>query len=329
MTNLNDALAARCASFAKSSTTLGNGVAVSPEQLLERDASLGLSAPSLWSPNRHCRMIKARDGWLAVSLARDDDMRAVPAWTGCALDTDPWAAISDYVAHTGVETALADALMLHLPVSRLGEASAPPRPRLRPAPARAERRLKAVDLSALWAGPLCGGLLAQSGVDVLRVESPTRPDPTAISAPMLHARMNGQKRSTTLALSAPSLRDEIAAADVLITSGRPHALARHGLDEAGVFRLNPNLIWVAITAHGWHGAGAMRVGFGDDCAAGGGLVKWQKGIPHFIGDALADPLTGLEAAIAVADALGRGEAGLLNIALAHTAADYATRLGLR
>ena len=46
--------------------------------------------------------------------------------------------------------------------------------------------------------------------------------------------------------------------------------------------------------------------------------------PVFIGDAIADPLTGLAATRAVLDALGRGGGEIVEIALAEVAASYAT-----
>lgn len=328
MTRLLEAIYDTAAQFEAASRTLGRAVSVEPSTLLERDTSIGLTPPGLWSPNRHCRMVKAQDGWLAVSLARDDDVQSIPAWTGCALDADPWDAVMAYLARTQCAVALEAAHLLHLPVSQLCEAGAPQHPRLSPVH-RADRVLKAVDLSALWAGPLCGGLLASAGVQVTRIESPTRPDPTPVTAPALHHRLNSQKQRLTLTLDDPLLADLIAGADILITSGRPHALARRSLSEAPLFARNPALLWVAITAHGWCGAAAMRTGFGDDCAAAGGLVAWQEEAPHFMGDALADPLTGLEAALAVARAVEAGEAGLIDTALAPTAAQYANRIGMR
>ena len=54
-----------------------------------------------------------------------------------------------------------------------------------------------------------------------------------------------------------------------------------------MFTLNPDLLWIAITGHGWAGAAGLRIGFGDDCAAAGGLVEWHNDIPRFMGDALA------------------------------------------
>jgi crotonobetainyl-CoA:carnitine CoA-transferase CaiB-like acyl-CoA transferase len=108
-----------------------------------------------------------------------------------------------------------------------------------------------------------------------------------------------------MALDTPELLALISDARVLITSGRPHALAKHGLDEQRLFAINPGLLWIVITAHGWHGDAAMRVGFGD---------------------ALADPLTGLTAATLALEALASKRCGLLDVPLAPTAASFAAAL---
>ena len=66
-----------------------------------------------------------------------------------------------------------------------------------------------------------------------------------------------------------------------------------------------------------------RVGFGDDAAAGGGLVVWAHSTPAFCADAVADPLTGMTAAHACLEALGRGGRWLLDVSLAGVAAGLA------
>ena len=48
-----------------------------------------------------------------------------------------------------------------------------------------------------------------------------------------------------------------------------------------------------------------------------------------MGDALADPLTGLDAATSALEALVQGQSGLIDAALAPTAASFAQRIGLR
>lgn len=289
------------------------GFDLSPQQVLSRDVPGGLVAPGRFSANRHCGLIRARDGWIALNLAREDDRDCIPALTGCG--GDPWQAVARAAAQTTAAAFRDRAIELQLPVAIVGEASP-----LELAPPRSMRPVRRVlDMSALWAGPLCAALLARTGAAVLRIESVGRPDPVPVASPQLDALINAGKARLALDLRLAAdrhvLLERIAASDVLITSARPHALARLGI-VPGRF---PDLTWVAITGHGFIGAAAQRVGFGDDCAAAGGLCRDRDGAPEFAGDALADPLTGVEAARAVL----AGRRGLIDMAMARVAAAYA------
>jgi len=330
MPQLIDLLAEDGEELCRAASAIGGKIEFCPHQALERDTNFELQAPSQWSPNGNCRLIKAQSGWFAANLAREDDRLAVPAWTGSAPGTDPWDALVQAAAARDVEEMVAAGLELHLPVSRVYETAPLPSPVTRAATGVQRRaRPKVVDLSALWAGPYCGGLLAQTGMDVTRIESTTRPDPTPDTSPLLDQHINGGKMRVWLPPDDALVSQLIVDSDILITSARKHSLARLGLSEDRLFELNPGLIWVAITAHGWSGEGEMRVGFGDDCAAAGGLVTWQNGHPNFMGDALADPLAGIAAATIAMQMLSEGQGGLVDIALARTAAQMAARLGLR
>jgi crotonobetainyl-CoA:carnitine CoA-transferase CaiB-like acyl-CoA transferase len=98
-------------------------------------------------------------------------------------------------------------------------------------------------------------------------------------------------------------------AGIVIESSRPRALARFGLDAAAAAASGTT--WVSITAYG---RASNRVGFGDDVAAGAGLVAGDvDGTPLFVGDAIADPLTGLTAAVLAATAPSGGS--LLDISM--------------
>lgn len=289
------------------------GLGLAPAELLTRDAPGWLAAPGRVSANGTCRLLEAQDGWAALNLARSDDLDLIPALTGST--GDPWDAVAAFVRTYRAAEFRDRAAELQLPVAVVGEAApqalAPPGGQVVPH--------KVVDLSALWAGPLCAGLLARAGAQVVRIESAGRPDPTPLGSPLLDARLNAgkQRRSLDLRMATgrAALMDELADADVLVTSARAAALARLGLVPEAM----PHLTWVAITAHGFTGAGATRVGFGDDCAAAGGLVQWEQDEPRFLGDALADPLTGLEAALAVL----AGQHGLIDMAMARVATAYA------
>jgi CoA-transferase family III len=326
---LADVIADEARVVTKLAKELGADIAIDPVQLLRRD--IALQPPTHWSPNRYCQIVETADGWIAVNLAREDDRDAVPAWLECDAEAEPWDAVVEIAKQRTADDLIERAILLGMPVAAVGDTIADNALRLTAA-GKTQKHLSdmtVVDLSALWAGPLCGGLLAELGMVITKFEDPNRPDPTRNSTPEHHRRINGGKRSVSISVSDPALLDRIADADVLITSARPHALARLGLTPDGLFARNPGLIWVAITAHGFSGPNAMRVGFGDDCAAAGGLVSWNDGKPSFLGDALADPLTGLHAARRVLEHAAAGRSGLIDVALAPTAADFAQQAGLR
>jgi crotonobetainyl-CoA:carnitine CoA-transferase CaiB-like acyl-CoA transferase len=188
--------------------------------------------------------------------------------------------------------------------------------------------MKVLDLSALWAGPLCGAVFAEMGASVIKAEIVSRPDSTRIFMPEFFRRLNGRKTDLRLDFSKARdqtrLHDEILESDVVITSSRPRAFASWGLSPETVFAANPNLVWVAITGYGWTGDDALRVAFGDDAAAAGGLLHWsQEGLPEFLGDALADPVTGMVAAAAALRSILAGGGVLIDAALARCAAEAA------
>jgi hypothetical protein len=68
------------------------------------------------------------------------------------------------------------------------------------------------------------------------------------------------------------------------------------------------------------GAGANRVGFGDDTAVAGGLIDASGLKPKTLGDAIADPLTGMAAAAAALFALSTSTSWMLDVALSRVAA---------
>jgi crotonobetainyl-CoA:carnitine CoA-transferase CaiB-like acyl-CoA transferase len=200
--------------------------------------------------------------------------------------------------------------------TRLGQA--PPRP-------DASSTL-VIDLSALWAGPLCGDLLAGSGATVIKVESTQRPDGARRGARAFYDLLNGRKRSVALDLQTSRgvgiLRALVGRADVVIEASRPRALAQFGLDarDAVAVAGGPQ-VWVSITGYGRSGEDANRVAFGDDAAAAGGLVTHTENGPLFCADAVADPLTGLTAADACLDKLSSGGRWLLDISMAAVSAE--------
>lgn len=319
-------MAARIAGL---SAGFGRRVCVDEAQVANRSAFMALKPPGLWSPNRSCRMVQAADGWIAVNLPREADLWMVPAWIGCRLEAAPWPAIRRRARTRPWRDLVEGAALLGLPVSGVGETGVPAADsgliRIGPGAARRPRPVSVLDLSSLWAGPLCGALLAEAGFEVTKLESLGRPDVLRDSAPAMFDQLNGAKTQARLDFASASdrarLADLFASADVVITSARPRAFDQLGLAPERVFIANPGLVWVAVTGHGWTGPGAERVAFGDDAAAAGGLVRWTHGgEPRFLGDALADPLTGLFAALGALRGLDQGGGVLVDAAMAPTSA---------
>ncbi|MGF2947543.1 CoA transferase [Mycobacterium sp. Lab-001] len=306
--------------------TAHTGVAVDAAGLLTgRAALLGLARGGRVSAGGATRLLSARDGWCALTLSRPADVGAVPALLQADdVAGDPWPVLAQWAATRPASELTERAALLDIPASRLGEA-APAPPRIRRAgpraPARGVPGLLVADLSSMWAGPLCGQVLARSGATVVKVESPGRPDGTRAGSRAFFDWINGGKLSYAVDFdsAAGELRELLGAADVVIEGSRPAALVRRGLGP-GQVAPRAGRIWLQISGYDEQ---PERPAFGDDAAVGGGLVGGGPAGPVFCADAIADPLTGLEAAAAVTESLGRGGGELIRVSMAGIAATYA------
>lgn len=304
------------------------GVDVDAAMLLAgRAGLLGFGRGGRMSAGGASRLFAARDGWCALTLSRSDDVDAVPALIEAAeAPADPWRAFESWAAGRGAAGVTERARLLGLPAAMLGEAGATPVAPRRIGDRTASRGLSGllvVDMSSMWAGPLCGQLLVRAGAVVVKVESRARPDGTRSGPAAFFDWMNSGKLSYAVDFDDPTrLRALLEVADVVLESSRPAALRHRGLgveDVAG----KPGRVWLRITGHGADGDHANWVAFGDDAAVAGGLVGVGADGPVFCADAIADPLTGLQAALLVAESLARGGGEVLDVAMAGIAAAYA------
>ena len=298
------------------------------ELLTGRAALLGLAPRGRVSAGGATHLMPAVDGWCALTLARDDDVAAVPALLECdAVGDDPWPEILRWAATRPAAAVVARARLLGLPSAVAGETSAQP-PRVvgcgvATVP-RTGQGLLVADLTSMWAGPLCGQLLARSGAVVVKVESPTRPDGTRGGDRRFFDWMNSGKLCYTVDFDREPhrLAALLATADVVLEGSRPAALIRRGLGPRDVDG-RPGRVWLRITGYGTAPSVAERVAFGDDAAVAGGLLGSDDTGPVFVGDAIADPLTGLVAAAEVRAGLLRGGGELIEVAMAEVAASFA------
>lgn len=295
--------------------------------LTGRAALLGIAPQGRVSAGGATRLFPASDGWCALTLSRPDDVAAVPALVEADVP-DPWPAVEAWALSRTTDEVVERGCLLGLPMAALGEAE-PAEPRVLGCGTASQARdvagLLVVDLTSMWAGPLCGRLLADAGATVVKVESPDRADGTRAGSPEFFDWMNHGKLCYAVSFEdTERLRAILSVADVVLEGSRPSALARRGLGPHDVAP-RPGRVWLRVTGYGTAGDNADRVAFGDDAAVAGALVHWHDGEPRFLGDAIADPLTGVAAAHAVDEAVGRGGGVLIEVAMAAVAANHAAR----
>ena len=301
----------------------------------ERAAIARLTRQGLRSAGGACRLWHTADGVLALNLARSDDTDLLPAWV-----EQP---VADLESLTNILSQCKTAELLQR-ARLLGLAVAPMvRPQGRQPWFRATRHATArrrsdtpivIDLSALWAGPLCAQLLSQCGARVIKVESESRPDGARAGPIDFYDLLNGGKESVALDLRSSVGREQLRAllqcADIVVEASRPRALEQMGICAADLIAANPGLVWLSITGYGRSMPMGDWIAYGDDAGVAAGL-SWlmggDRGDPVFCGDAIADPLTGLHAALLAYAAWSNGGGLLLDVSLHAVAAHCAAADG--
>lgn len=293
--------------------------------LAVRAAIAGYSRQGDRSPGGSCRLLSAADGLLAVNLARDSDWELVPAWLEADSAPD-WAAIAAAVREKSVAQLEERARLLGLAVAR----SEPPvaatgwfSMAARAAQARPKNRVpRVVDLSALWAGPLCGKLLHQCGADVIKVESSQRPDGARNGPRAFFDLLNAGKSSVALdfgtAQGRAQLKELIRSADIVIESSRPRALRQLGIHAEALMAERAGLTWISLSGYGRGEPQDHWIAYGDDAGVAAGLseiMQQATGRACIVGDAISDPLTGMHAALAAWACWQAGGGALLSLSL--------------
>jgi hypothetical protein len=305
------------------------GVAIDvPAALFLRARLAGLDLPGRTSAGGSCHLLRASDGWAALNLSRPDDLAALPALLGilsAEASANPLDDLREVArARTAAEIA-AGACLLGMAGAELGSVRADG-PVTTCEPLGDKRMsdltgLTVVDLSALWAGPLCARLLGLAGARVVKVESTTRPDGARLGSPAFYQWLHDGHESVVVDFASGELAEIIAGADVVIEASRPRAMRRLGIHAERFLAAQPGRVWVSITGYG---RDDDRIAFGDDAAVAAALTgRDADGDPIFLGDAIADPITGIFAAHATAHSLAGGGGDLLSIPMTACASALA------
>lgn len=178
-------------------------------------------------------------------------------------------------------------------------------------------------------------MLGDLGADVVKVERRGAGDETRRWGPPFDASgesayylsVNRNKLGVVADFGDPADREFVlqllAEADVVVDNFLPGALARMGIDPDALCRDRPDLIWCTITGFG---PDSLRPGYDFVAQAESGwmaITGDADGDPMKVGVALADVITGKDAAICILAALVRrgrtGQGGRVFVSLADSA----------
>lgn len=203
--------------------------------------------------------------------------------------------------------------------------------------------VRVVEVAQWWFVPAAGGVLADWGADVLKVEHPVTGDPqrglvTSGLVPstggvnFMIEQPNRGKRSVGIDLAKPRgqklLYKLVETADVFLTNFLPAARRRLRIEPEDIRRVNPKIIYVRGHGHGAHGPDVEKGGY--DAASfwcrGGianALTPPGAAAPTMQRAAFGDSMGGMTIAGGIAAALFRrertGEPSLLDVSLLGTA----------
>ena len=192
--------------------------------------------------------------------------------------------------------------------------------------------VKVIDLTRVLAGPFLTQLLGDLGAEILKIETPGHGDETRTFPPHLgdeshyFMALNRQKKSLVIDLRMPQgvelLRGLVAKADILVENFRPGVMQRLGVSYEALARINPRLIYCAVSGFGLTGPLRDTPSFDIVTQAMGGVLSLNGeagGTPVKLGIPLGDMVGGIFGSVGVLSALherhatGRGR--LVDISL--------------
>ena len=180
--------------------------------------------------------------------------------------------------------------------------------------------VRVLDVTNVLAGPFCSYQLVLLGAEVIKIEQPEKgdlarqlgADPKADEQLMgaSFVSVNAGKQSVTLNLKSPEgkeiFKQLAAVSHAVIENFRPGVMARLGLDYPVLAKVNPRLVYCAISGFGQDGPLAMRPAYDQ-------VIQGISGVMNVTGDAhsaplrvgypICDTMGGITAAMAICAAL--------------------------
>ncbi|MFP6757423.1 MAG: CoA transferase [Alphaproteobacteria bacterium] len=177
--------------------------------------------------------------------------------------------------------------------------------------------VRVLDLTRVLAGPYCTLTLGDLGAEIVKIEEPTRGDDMRVTQVSerhgilsYFLGVNRNKKSVALDIKTPEGREIILdlarKSDVLVENFRAGVMARNGLGYDVIAKINPAIIYCAISGYGREGPDKDRPGYDPVVQGESGLMSLTgeaDGEPMRTGVSLIDIITGLFAGQTVLAAL--------------------------
>ena len=197
-----------------------------------------------------------------------------------------------------------------------------------------EGKLRVLDISMGWAGPLVGQMFVEMGAEVIKVEdthhfdwwrgslSVAPPEMQPIERAAVFNTANRGKRGVTLDLASARgieiLKRLIEVSDILIENFSPGVMERLGLAYETASAINQRLIMISMPSFGLDGPECNARGYGNTVEAMAGVTGLTgyhdgDGQRYTLSNALGDPVAGLHGVFALMVAIrerersGRGQ----------------------
>ncbi|MBX2867736.1 MAG: CoA transferase [Acidiferrobacterales bacterium] len=186
--------------------------------------------------------------------------------------------------------------------------------------------IRILDLTNVLAGPFCCHQLAHMGAEVIKVEVPgsgdlarqlgADPDLNEKLMGVSFLAQNTGKQSITIDLKSSAgkeiFRKLVATADVLVENFRPGVMARLDLDYETLRRINPELVYCAISGFGQNGPLHEQPAYDQIIQGMSGVMSItgdDESAPCRVGYPVADTIGGLTGAFAISAALAKPKPG--------------------
>lgn len=203
-----------------------------------------------------------------------------------------------------------------------------------------------LDMTRVLAGPYCGMLLADLGANVIKIETPDGGDSIRGNIPKVNGEsgyfmaVNRNKKGMTINLKTQKGKEIflklVEKADVVLENFRPGVMDRLGLGYEQLKKVNPRIIYGAISGFGQTGPLREQAGYDIIGQAMSGLMSctgWPDTPPTRCGAPIGDTEAGMNCAIGILAALHNrdftGEGQMIDVSLVDAMISSLITLNMR